>query len=189
MTEKRHPTYLCVAARDASGKAAYASRFISNGRGRLPRAQQCDTPVIGTDLYPTLLELAGLPLRPNQHLDGLSLVPLLKGQTLPARPLFWHYPHYGNQGGEPSSIITRGKWKLIHYLEDQRYELYDIEGDISETHNVIEQHPQIQESLTRELKSWIAEMDARQPTPNPNFDLEKTKQRKNQHSRQTKTVS
>lgn len=152
--------------------------FYIKWPGATTTGQQCDTPVIGTDLYPTLLELAGLPLRPNQHLDGLSLVPLLKGQTLPARPLFWHYPHYGNQGGEPSSIITRGKWKLIYYLEDQRYELYDIDGDISESNNVVDQHPEIQESLSRELKSWIAEMDARQPTVNPNFDLEKQKQEK-----------
>jgi arylsulfatase A-like enzyme len=152
--------------------------FYIKWPGSTVAGQRCDTPVIGTDLYPTLLEMAGLPLRPHQHLDGLSLVPLLKGQSLPARPLFWHYPHYGNQGGEPSSIITRGKWKLIQYLEDQRYELYDIEGDISETNNVIDQHPEIQESLGRELKSWIAEMDARQPTANPNFDLEKQKQEK-----------
>ena len=68
--------------------------FYIKWPGSTTTGQRCDTPVIGTDLYPTLLELAGLPLRPNQHVDGLSLVPLLKGQTLPARPLFWHYPHY-----------------------------------------------------------------------------------------------
>jgi arylsulfatase A-like enzyme len=64
--------------------------------------------VIGTDFYPTILQLAGLPLRPQQHVDGVSLVPLLEGGQLAARPLFWHYPHYGNQGGEPSSIIRDG---------------------------------------------------------------------------------
>ena len=152
--------------------------FYIKWPGSTTTGQRCDTPVIGTDLYPTLLELAGLPLRPDQHLDGISLVPLLKGQTLPARPLFWHYPHYGNQGGEPSSIITRGHWKLIHYLEDQRYELYDIERDISEKNNVIDQHPEIQASLSRELKSWIAEMDARQPIKNPNFDEEERRKEK-----------
>ncbi|MGY8749086.1 MAG: sulfatase [Pirellulales bacterium] len=147
--------------------------FYIKWPGSKATGQLCDTPVIGTDLYPTLLELAGLPARPNQHVDGISLVPLLSGDSVPARPLFWHYPHYGNQGGEPSSIITRGKWKLIHYLEDQRYELYDIQEDVSETNNVADQHPEIQESLSRELKSWIAEVDARQPTANLNFDREK----------------
>ena len=67
----------------------------------------CNTPVTGADFYPTILELAGLPARPKQHEDGVSLVPLLKGGSISTRPLFWHYPHYGNQGGEPSSIIRR----------------------------------------------------------------------------------
>jgi hypothetical protein len=81
---------------------------------------------VGTDFYPTILQLAGLPLRPDQHVDGVSLVPLLKGGQIPAQPLFWHYPHYGNQGGEPSSIIRQGNWKLIHYSEDGRDENHEI---------------------------------------------------------------
>ena len=92
----------------------------------------CDTPVIHTDFYPTILELAGLPLMPDQHLDGVSLVPLLKGQQIPERDLYWHYPHYGNQGGEPSAIIRSGDWKLIHYYEDGRDELYNLADDIGE---------------------------------------------------------
>jgi arylsulfatase A-like enzyme len=77
--------------------------------------KQTDVPATGTDFYPTLLELAGLELKPEEHSDGMSLVSVLKGGTLPERPLIWHYPHYGNQGGEPSSIIRLGEWKLIHY--------------------------------------------------------------------------
>lgn len=69
---------------------------------------QSSTPVTGTDFYPTLLELAGLDLKPEEHLDGVSLVPLLKNKSIDERPLIWHYPHYGNQGGEPSSIIRKG---------------------------------------------------------------------------------
>jgi len=79
-----------------------------------------NTPVSGTDFYPTLLELAGIPLKPQEHTDGQSLVPLLKEKKTAQRPLIWHYPHYGNQGGEPSSIIRLGDWKLIHYYEDGR---------------------------------------------------------------------
>ena len=64
----------------------------------------CDTPVITTDLYPTLLELASLPLDSAQHEDGVSLLSLLEGGELGrSAPLFWHYPHYGNQGGAPAA--------------------------------------------------------------------------------------
>ena len=88
--------------------------YIKWPDGPLPGAVS-DTPVIGTDFFPTLLELAGIDSIPEQHLDGVSLVPLLKGEAIDERPLFWHYPHYGNQGGEPSSIIREGDWKLIYY--------------------------------------------------------------------------
>ena len=65
-------------------------------------------PAINTDFYPTLLELAGAKLKPGEHIDGVSLVPLLKGEKIAERPLIWHYPHYGNQGGNPSSLIRKG---------------------------------------------------------------------------------
>jgi len=86
-------------------------------------------PVNGIDWYPTLLELVGLKVPRKQQVDGVSLVPLLKGKAIPGRPLYWHYPHYGNQGGEPSSIITEDNWKLIHYHEDGRDELYHLGKD------------------------------------------------------------
>jgi hypothetical protein len=92
--------------------------------------KQTDVPATGTDFYPTLLELAGIELKPEEHSDGMSLVPLLKGSTISERPLIWHYPHYGNQGGEPSSIIRLGEWKLIHYYEDGREELYNLKSDL-----------------------------------------------------------
>ena len=66
------------------------------------------TPVSGTDLIPTILDACGLPLLPNQHIDGVSLLPILNGEDIWSRPLFWHYPHYSNQGGEPCSIIING---------------------------------------------------------------------------------
>lgn len=87
----------------------------------------CDVPVISTDFYPTILEMAGLPWREAQHVDGVSLVPLLMGRgRLPDRSLYWHYPHYGNQGGSPSAAIRDGDWKLIEFFEDGRVELYEI---------------------------------------------------------------
>ena len=85
----------------------------------------CDVPVISTDFYPTLLQLAGQPLKPEQHLDGVSFLPLLKGETTPrGKALFWHYPHYANQGGAPYGAIREGDWKLIEWYEDGALELY-----------------------------------------------------------------
>jgi arylsulfatase A-like enzyme len=128
----------------------------------------CDTPVITTDLYPTLLELAGLPLLPDQHRDGVSLVALLAGRELKRdAPLFWHYPHYGNQGGAPGGAIRDGDWKLIEWYEDGRRELFDLREDPSETRNTVAEHPEITRQLSQRLSAWRQAVDARMPTPNP----------------------
>ncbi len=126
----------------------------------------------GTDFYPTILELVGLALRPKQHLDGVSLVPALKGGSLPDRALFWHYPHYGNQGGEPSSVIRSGDWKLIHYHEDGRDELYNVSTDIGEQRDVIKSKPELADKLRKELDAYLAETNARMPTPDPRYNKE-----------------
>ena len=129
----------------------------------------CDTPVTGADFYPTLLEMAGLPPRPEQHVDGVSLVPLLKGGSIPPRPLFWHYPHYGNQGGEPSSIIREGDWKLIYYHEDGHKELYHLPTDAGEHHDLTAQEPERVRRMYAKLAAFLRETGARFPTPNPNY--------------------
>jgi arylsulfatase A-like enzyme len=122
-----------------------------------------NTPVTGTDFYPTLLDLAGLKLLPSEHRDGISLKPLLEGKELKERPLYWHYPHYGNQGGEPSSIIRLGKWKLIHYYEDSRNELYDLELDINEQSDLslkLKDRTMIMHTM---LKTYLKEVGAKYP--------------------------
>ncbi|HBE68897.1 MAG TPA: sulfatase, partial [Planctomycetaceae bacterium] len=106
-----------------------------------------DVPVHGIDWYPTLLDLAGISLPGEQDIDGTSLVPLLKGESIKTRPLYWHYPHYGNQGGEPSSIIMRGDKKLIYYHEDSRVELYDLRNDPAEQVDDSANDPQATERL------------------------------------------
>jgi len=121
------------------------------------------TPVSGVDLYPTILELSGIPLKPNEHTDGVSLMPILTGKTIESRPLFWHYPHYGNQGGEPHSIVREGDWKLIHYWEDGRDELYNLQTDIGERNNLTDVHPEISSQMSRKLLNWLDKMDAKYP--------------------------
>jgi arylsulfatase A-like enzyme len=131
----------------------------------------CDAPVISTDYYPTLLELAQLPLKPEQHRDGVSLVPLLRrAATDRGRPLYWHYPHYGNQGGAPHGVIRDGDWKLIEWYEDGALELYDVPRDISEQHNLAARQPEKVKELHAKLVAWRKDVGALMPTPNPNFD-------------------
>ena len=137
------------------------------------KGKTCSTPVTGTDFYPTILDLAGIPLRPEEHIDGVSLVPLLEGGTIPGRSLIWHYPHYGNQGGEPSSIIRKGDWKLIHYYEDGRKELYNLAEDLSETMDVSLKFPEIVKELDEALFSYLTDVGARYPAKDPLYDPEK----------------
>ena len=132
-----------------------------------------DTLATGMDFYPTILDIAGLPQRPDQHLDGVSLVPALKGEELKKRPLYWHYPHYGNQGGEPSAIMMTDEWKLIHYFEDGRNELYDVRSDIGEEKDLAKDNPKIVARMEAALKKWQSEVGASFPSYNSNYNAEK----------------
>lgn len=129
---------------------------------------ECSCPVISTDFYPTMLEMAGLPLRAKQHVDGASLVPLLKGTGHPDRTaLYWHYPHYGNQGGSPGAAVRAGDWKLIEFFEDGHMELYNLAEDISEKNDLAGEMPDKVEELAGMLHAWQKKVGALFPTPNP----------------------
>ena len=128
---------------------------------------------MGTDFYPTLLELAGVEGKPGEHPEGISLVTLLKGESIQERPLFWHYPHYGNQGGEPSSVIRRGEWKLIHYYEDGREELYNLKSDQEEVNNLSDMHPDLTRELSAQLFAYLRDVGARFPTKDPQYSAGK----------------
>lgn len=137
----------------------------------------CATPVSGIDWYPTLLELVDLDVPAGQAVDGVSLVPLLHGGTIPDRALYWHYPHYGNQGGEPSSIIMHDDWKLIYYHEDGRYELYNLADDVGEQRDLVKTKLDIVAKMKAELHTWLEATDAKFPEPDPEFDAEKREAR------------
>jgi len=139
----------------------------------LANGKQFSTPVVNMDFYPTLLELCGLPLNPDEHTDGKSLVPLLKGGEIEPRSLIWHYPHYGNQGGEPSSIIRKGDWKLIRYYEDGRNELYNLRTDPGEQQDVSHRHKSKTKALRTELEAYLTQVGARYPMPDPQYDAQK----------------
>ncbi len=125
-------------------------------------------PVISTDFYPTILDLVGAPQRPQQHLDGISLVPLLKGgKTLGREALYWHYPHYSNQGGFPGGAIRSGDWKLIERYEDGRVHLYNLATDVGERTSVADRHPDRVRSMRASLHRWYEEVDAKFLRPHP----------------------
>ncbi len=129
---------------------------------------RCEVPVTSPDFYPTLLELAGLPPKPEQHVDGVSFVPLLRGETeLPREAIFWHYPHYGNQGGTPGSSVRSGEWKLIEFFEDGRLELYHLRRDPGEAHNLAESESETTVRLHTQLRNWRREVEALLPAVNP----------------------
>lgn len=134
---------------------------------------EIDTPVSSPDFFPTLLDATQIAPAPGQILDGVSLLPVLAGTPLAERALFWHYPHYGNQGGAPSAAIRRGPWKLIHWFEDGRTDLHDVVQDPAERHNRASQEPARVAALVAELRQWQEQVGAKLPTTNPAFDASK----------------
>ena len=122
----------------------------------------CETPVTSVDFFPTMLEMAGLSLLPERHLDGRSLVPLLKESGgLDRDALFWHYPHYSNQGGFPGGAIRMGDWKLIERFEDGRVHLYNLQWDIGEREDLADQYPERVVAMRQRLHAWYEETGAR----------------------------
>ena len=132
-----------------------------------------DVPVITMDFYPTLLEAAGLELRPKQHLDGRSFLSLLQGdqpsKSPPDRELYWHYPHYSNQGGGPAGAVRLGYWKLIETYETGRVELFDLRPDPTESHDLAEAEPERVKGLKQLLADWRTSVGGKMPRPNPNW--------------------
>ncbi len=139
------------------------------------KPQKIIHPAIGMDFYPTLLDLTGNTLLASQHVDGQSLVSAMKGSAGSDRKLFWHYPHYGNQGGEPSSIARIGSWKLIHYYEDGRDELYDLANDPGEKRNLAASNTKQLKALKKELTKWLVDSGAKMPVADPMYDAQKEK--------------
>lgn len=135
----------------------------------VPAGKVSDTPVINTDWLPTILDLCGVPLDASQS-DGVSLLPLLKGGSLAARPLLWHFPHYNNQGGRPAGAIRVGDWKLIEHYDEGRSELFNLATDRSEEHDLAAGELQRVADLRATLASWRTSIGAQGNEPNPNFD-------------------
>jgi arylsulfatase A-like enzyme len=135
--------------------------FIIQWPGVTEPGSICDIPVVSTDFYPTMLQMADLPLKKEQHLDGVSLVPLLKKTGRPERDaIYWHYPHYSNQGGFPGGAIRMGDYKLIERYEDGSCQLYHLGEDFGETKDLAEKMPEKVEAMRKKLHRWYQQVDA-----------------------------
>ncbi|HLR26226.1 MAG TPA: sulfatase [Fodinibius sp.] len=152
--------------------AAWAKR---NEDSRLQQAfpisagSRTDTPVISEDFYPTILALAGIDLENLEYsADGRSFLPLLsaKGEPQKERLLLWHYPHKWGPDGpgyDPFTAVREGPWKLIYFYKDQKWELYNLENDIGEKHNVVDQEPEVARELAEKMEARMQEMGAQLP--------------------------
>jgi len=132
----------------------------------------CEWPVISNDFLPTMIEMAGIGARPGQPIDGVSMVPLLKGaKALDRDTLYWYYPTYHHS--TPAVAIREGDFKLLEFFEDSSLELYHLKDDVGEKKNLAAQMPDKAAAMRDKLHRWRKALGAPLPTPNPDHDPEK----------------
>lgn len=137
--------------------------------GRIPAGRVTGAPTVNTDWTPTLLELIGS--KSDETCDGESIAAVLQvGEPNRDRKLFWHFPHYTNQGGSPGGAMREGRWKLIEHYEDGRAELFDLLADPSERNDLAGRETARVERMRAELAAWRAETKAQTNSINPDFD-------------------
>ena len=131
----------------------------------------CDVPVISTDFYPTILEMLGLPLQPNQHMDGVSIASLIKGaRTLDRAAIYWHFPHYSNHGMQsPGGAVRAGDYKLLEYFENNSAQLFNLREDIGEENDLSHVHPDKVAELRTMLHAWRKDVAAQMGAANPAY--------------------
>ncbi len=140
--------------------------------GVVEQGSICSEPVTSTDFYPTMLEMAGLTLMPKQHVDGVSLMPLLKNKgKLSRKAIYWHYPHYHGSGNRPSGAVRAGDYKLIEWYEDNSVELYNLRHDMDEKHDLAKEMPEKAAELKSMLSRWRRQMKAKMPALGPRDDF------------------
>jgi arylsulfatase A-like enzyme len=123
--------------------------------GQAQAGTVCSEPVISTDFYPTLLEMAGLPEMPEQAVDGKSFVASLQGAAIDRGPIYWHFPHYSNHGMQsPGGAIRMGNYKLLEYFENDTVQLFDLKKDLGEQRNLADTRPEKVAELRSRLHGW-----------------------------------
>ncbi len=154
--------------------------LIIHWPGRTKPGSESDTPSVSTDIFPTLLEIAGLPAVDGQGGDGVSLAPELLGAGKISREaIYWHYPHYQlyqENGATPFGAIRSGDYRLVEFYDDMRVELYNLRDDIGETRDLARSEPAIAAKLRARLHAWRKSVGAQMPAPNPAYDPSKPEQ-------------
>jgi arylsulfatase A-like enzyme len=159
--------------------------YIFRWPGKIAPGTQCAEPIIGVDLYPTFLELAGGKAPANQPLDGLSYTKLLfnggKGK-LDRDAIYWHFPGYLGIGNNwrttPGTAMRSGDWRLQEYFEDGRIELYNLHDDLGQTNNLAAKIPEKTKELHDKMLAWRKELNAPMPTKNTEIDTTGTKKKR-----------
>jgi len=144
--------------------------LIVNWPGHISEGRVVDTPVNNVDWIPTLMELAGADA--PRDIDGISFADGLKGGEFPERPIFWHFPHYTNQGGRPSGAMRDGDWLLVELYDENKAELYDLSVDLEEKNDVADQNTEVLNSMRSALDKWRIETKVQYNTPNPDCEEE-----------------
>lgn len=142
--------------------------LIVSWPGHVPEGRVVSAPTNNIDWVPTFLELAGQAA--PHGLDGRSIAKGLQGGDFPERQLFWHFPHYTNQGGRPSGAVRDGDWLLIDRYDEDRVELFNLANDIGERHDLSAQEPDRVAAMRHALAAWRTEIGAQENTPNPDCD-------------------
>ncbi|MBU6180777.1 MAG: sulfatase-like hydrolase/transferase, partial [Verrucomicrobia bacterium] len=145
--------------------------FVIRGPG-IRAGSESTEPILSMDVYPTLLDFAGLPAPEPHKLDGMSLRSLLSGASgsLGRERVFWHFPCYVG-GGSPSSAMRQGDWKIIEFFESQTVEIYDLSKDPGERNDLSASMPDKAKELSGALHAWQEETGAPRPTgANPDYD-------------------
>ena len=140
--------------------------------GKIKTGTVSNALVTSVDFFPTLVKMAGGKLPDKQTFDGKNIIPELEGKNEETeRTIFWHYPVYHHD--VPASAMRKGDWKLIQNLEDNTYKLYNLEDDISESHDLSSLYPKKIKELSALLDQWRNDVGARLPVPNSDFNPEK----------------
>jgi len=152
----------------------------------------CEVPVTSVDFFPTIMQIAGVPLPKDRAIDGRSIVPLLKQSgTLKREAVYWHYPHYRGRLG-PYSIVRGGDWKLIKRYDSGKRELYNLAEDLSEKNDLAAKMPEKISELDKRLTAFLNSCGAKMPKPNPEHHAKaaaKPKQKRNRRNQKQNSVT
>ena len=147
--------------------------ILVNNAGVTQSGSVNDTPVTSTDFFPTILDMARIELELPLPIDGVSFTSALRGKRHDRGAMYWHYPHYGNQGCAPTAAVREGDWKLIEWYENGKLELFNLKDDIAEKNDLAKKHPDKAKVLAAKLANWRKHTGAVMPALNKKFDPKK----------------